>query len=115
MSESKGFFGKLSQVLGLGGKGSDGVLSPESVKIRRRLVGASILGFLGINLLMFMRFFFPRTLFEPKTVFKAGYPADFAFGVDTKFQKDHRIWIVRNAEGLIAIFARCTHLGCTPD
>jgi cytochrome b6-f complex iron-sulfur subunit len=115
MSETKGFLSKLSQALGLGGKGSDGTVPPEIVNVRRRLVGASILGFLGVNLLMFLRFFFPRTLFEPKTVFRAGYPADFAFGVDTKFQKDHRIWIVRNAEGLFAIFARCTHLGCTPD
>jgi cytochrome b6-f complex iron-sulfur subunit len=54
-------------------------------------------------------------LFEPKTVFRIGYPSDFGFGVDTKFQKDYRIWVVRNAEGLFVIYARCTHLGCTPD
>jgi cytochrome b6-f complex iron-sulfur subunit len=64
---------------------------------------------------MFARFFFPRVLFEPKTVFKIGYPSDFGFGVDTKFQKDYRIWVVRTSEGIFAIYARCTHLGCTPD
>src|SRR5262249_7088887 len=53
---------------------------------RRRFVMASILGFLGVNLVMFLRFFLPRTLFEPKTNFTIGYPSDFAFGVDTKFQ-----------------------------
>jgi len=88
---------------------------PGLVTTRRRVVGASVIGFLTVNLLMFLRFFFPRTLFEPKTVFKIGYPADFGFGVDTKFQQQYRIWVVRNAEGLFVIYARCTHLGCTPD
>ncbi len=88
---------------------------PPLVASRRRIVSASVLGFLGVNFLMFLRFFFPRTLFEPKTIFRIGYPADFGFGVDTKFQQQYRIWVVRNAEGLFVIYARCTHLGCTPD
>ena len=80
---------------------------------RRRFVG--ILGFLTVNLLMFLRFFFPRALYEPKTKFLIGYPSDFGFGVDTKFQNAHRIWVVRNTEGIFVISAICTHLGCTPD
>ena len=86
-----------------------------TVPRRRRIVTACTLGFLGTNFFMFLRFFFPRTLFEPKAIFRIGYPSDFGFGVDTKFQKDYRIWVVRNAEGLFVIYARCTHLGCTPD
>ena len=70
---------------------------------RRRTVIALILGFLGTNFFMFLRFFFPRTLFEPKTIFRIGYPSDFGYGVDTKFQKAHRIWVVRDAEGLSLI------------
>ena len=89
--------------------------TPELVTTRRRIVTASILGVLTVNFLMLLRFFFPRTLFEPKTVFRVGYPSDFGFGVDTKFQKQYRIWVIRNAEGLFVIYARCTHLGCTPD
>ncbi|HYM13671.1 MAG TPA: Rieske 2Fe-2S domain-containing protein [Bryobacterales bacterium] len=88
---------------------------PELITSRRRVVTASILGILSVNFLMFLRFFFPRTLFEPSTVFKVGYPSDFGFGVDTKFQQAHRIWVVRNAEGIFVIYAKCTHLGCTPD
>ncbi len=88
---------------------------PQVITSRRRIVTASILGVLTVNLLMFLRFFFPRTLFEPNTVFRIGYPADFGFGVDTKFQQAKRIWVVRNAEGVFVIYARCTHLGCTPD
>ena len=76
---------------------------------------AAVLGTLVVNLLMFLRFFFPRALYEPKSQFKIGYPSDFGFGVDTKFQNDHRIWVVRNTEGIFVIIAICTHLGCTPD
>jgi cytochrome b6-f complex iron-sulfur subunit len=82
---------------------------------RRRFVMAAVLGTLGVNFLMFLRFFFPRTLYEPKTTFRIGFPSDFGFGVDTKFQNAHRIWVVRNTEGIFVIYAVCTHLGCTPD
>ena len=117
MQGEKGF---ISNLLGKlrekhSGGEAEGELSPEIRKMRRRFVTTSIVGFLGVNLFMFLRFFFPRTLFEPKTVFTVGYPEDFAFGVDTRFQQAHRIWVVRNAEGIFAIYARCTHLGCTPD
>src|SRR2546425_2900774 len=82
---------------------------------RRRFVTASVLGFLGVNFVMFLRFFLPRALYEPKTSFTIGYPSDYGFGVDTKFQNAHRIWVVRNTEGIFVIYAVCTHLGCTPD
>ena len=85
------------------------------VSRRRRFVMAAVLGTLGVNLLMFLRFFFPRALYEPKTTFRIGFPSDFGFGVDTKFQNAHRIWVVRNTEGIFVISAVCTHLGCTPD
>lgn len=60
-------------------------------------------------------FFFPRALFEPKTTFKIGYPSDYAFGVDSRWQSTYRIWVVRDAERIFVIYAVCTHLGCTPD
>jgi cytochrome b6-f complex iron-sulfur subunit len=82
---------------------------------RRRFAWTCVFGFLGANMLMAMRYFFPRTLFEPKTSFRIGYPSDFGFGVDTRFQQKHQIWVVRNAEGIFVIYAKCTHLGCTPD
>ncbi len=84
-------------------------------KMRRRLIWTCIWGYLGVNFLMFLRFFFPRALFEPKTVFSIGYPSDFGLGVDTKFQREYRIWVDRIPGRLFVIYARCTHLGCTPD
>jgi cytochrome b6-f complex iron-sulfur subunit len=86
-----------------------------SGKMRRRIVWSCVWGFLGANLLMFLRFFFPRALFEPSTVFKIGYPSDFQAGVDERFKAQDRIWVVREADRIFVIFARCTHLGCTPD
>ena len=89
---------------------------PPHLLMRRRLIWGCIWGYLGVNFFMFLRFFFPRALFEPKTVFSIGSPADFTIGVvDTKFQKDYRIWVVRTPSRLFVIYARCTHLGCTPD
>ncbi len=82
---------------------------------RRKFAWTCVFGFLGVNLLMAMRFFFPRTLFEPKTKFRIGYPSDFGFGVDTRFQQQYRIWVVRNPSQIFVIYAKCTHLGCTPD
>lgn len=82
---------------------------------RRAFVFHTMAGFITLLIVCFARFFFPRTLFEPKTRFTIGYPGDYGFGVDTKWQQKYRIWVCRNASGLFVIYARCTHLGCTPD
>ncbi|HZQ68751.1 MAG TPA: Rieske 2Fe-2S domain-containing protein [Terriglobales bacterium] len=82
---------------------------------RRRLAWACVAAFLTTWLIAFFRFFLPRTLFEPATSFKIGYPSDFGLGVDTKFQQKYRIWVDRTPDRIFVIYARCTHLGCTPD
>ena len=71
--------------------------------------------FLGSFLIGSLRFMFPRVLFEPSPVFKAGYPDNCPVGtVNTSWVKEQRVWIVRDEEGIYAILALCTHLGCTP-
>jgi cytochrome b6-f complex iron-sulfur subunit len=82
---------------------------------RRRIIWACIWGYLGVNFLMFLRFFFPRALYEPNTVFNIGYPSDFSLGIDQRFLMTNRVWVVREPDRLFVIFARCTHLGCTPE
>jgi cytochrome b6-f complex iron-sulfur subunit len=82
---------------------------------RRRVIWACIWGYLGVNFLMFLRFFFPRALYEPNTVFDIGFPSDFALGIDQRFLMTNRVWVVREPDRLFVIFARCTHLGCTPE
>jgi len=90
-------------------------LKPQPNKPRRRFIWTSIGAFLAANFLMFLRFFFPRTLFEPSTIFHIGYPSDFSLGVDERFKQQARIWVVREADRIFVIYGRCTHLGCTPD
>lgn len=87
----------------------------DPAKLRRRIIWTCIWGYIAANFLMFLRYFFPRAIFEPSTVFRIGYPSDFSLGVDERFKQQRRIWVVRDATRLYVIFARCTHLGCTPD
>lgn len=84
-------------------------------KMRRWIVWSTIGSFLTVCFLMFVRFFLPRSIFEPSNVFRVGTPADYALGVDTKWQQQYRIWVTRTSDRLFVIYARCTHLGCTPD
>ena len=104
-----------SKAAAAGGVSSGGRIGTEMDSKRRRLVWTGVVAFLATWLLAFFRFFLPRTLFEPSTVFKVGYTSDYGLGVDTKWQQLYRIWVVRNPERLFVIYARCTHLGCTPD
>jgi cytochrome b6-f complex iron-sulfur subunit len=67
------------------------------------------------SLLAAVRSAFPRVLFKPDTTFKAGFLDEYVVGeVSEKFKSDYRVWIIRTAEGIYALFAKCTHLGCTP-
>jgi cytochrome b6-f complex iron-sulfur subunit len=88
---------------------------PPVNKVRRRIVWASVAGFLATCFLMFVRFFLPRAIFEPSSIFKIGFPGDYALGVDTKYQQQYRIWVDKTSDRLFVVYARCTHLGCTPD
>ena len=92
-----------------------GPMNSEVNQARRRFVWSSVAAFLSVWFLAFLRFFLPRTLFEPATSFKIGYPSDYGLGVDTKWQQKYRIWVDRTPDRLFVIYARCTHLGCTPD
>ncbi|HET6973023.1 MAG TPA: Rieske 2Fe-2S domain-containing protein [Pyrinomonadaceae bacterium] len=88
---------------------------PPVNKMRRRIVWATVAGSLITFFLMFVRFFLPRSILEPSSSFRIGPPADYAIGVDTKWQQQYRIWVTRTSDRLFVIYARCTHLGCTPD
>jgi cytochrome b6-f complex iron-sulfur subunit len=70
----------------------------------------SLISFLG-----FIRSAFPRVLFQPPATFKAGFPSDYVVGeVSEKYKQEYRVWIIREDQGIYALFAKCTHLGCTP-
>jgi cytochrome b6-f complex iron-sulfur subunit len=88
---------------------------PAVNKMRRRIVWASVVGFLTTCFLMFLRFFLPRSILEPSSKFSVGFPSDYALGVDTKWQQQYRIWVDKTSDRIFVVYARCTHLGCTPD
>jgi cytochrome b6-f complex iron-sulfur subunit len=80
-----------------------------------RLAWGSFGIFSAGTLLAFLRSAFPRVLFQPPATFKAGFPTDYAVGeVSEKYKQEQRVWIVREEQGIYAVFAKCTHLGCTP-
>ena len=88
---------------------------PPINRLRRRTVWALIAGFTAAVGMSLTRFFLPRTIMEPSSVFRIGFPGDYSLGVDTKWQQQYRIWVVKNSDRLFVITAICTHLGCTPD
>ena len=86
---------------------------------RRNFVGlaawGTVLGSLGVGTLAFGRFMYPRVLYEPNTQVKLGKPAEYIVNqVNEKWIKDYRVWLVRVSDGFFALYAKCTHLGCTP-
>ncbi len=101
-----------------------GEISPDppprgSLWSRRDFIGrlnwAGFGAFSTLFLLGFVRSAFPRVLFKPPSTFKAGAPGEYTVGeVSERFKKEHRVWIVREPDGFYALFAKCTHLGCTP-
>jgi cytochrome b6-f complex iron-sulfur subunit len=104
-----------SRAAAAAGVASVGPQDNEVNQGRRRFAWAAFAAFMTAWFIAFFRFFLPRTLFEPATSFKIGYPADYGLGVDTKFQQKYRIWVDRTPDRIFVIYARCTHLGCTPD
>jgi cytochrome b6-f complex iron-sulfur subunit len=97
-------------------RGGDLEPAADPLRISRRKVAWLGLTLFGLNFAgCAVKFFFPRTLFEPKTRFKIGRMDEYAFGVDDRLQDKYRIWVCRDAEKLYVISAVCTHLGCTPN
>jgi len=74
---------------------------------------AALLGFFAAGAAGAARFMFPNVLYEPSQRFKLGKAKDLPLGVTTN--KKQRIWVIRNDDGIYAIWSRCTHLGCTPN
>ena len=73
-------------------------------KFLTRVGWGGVVGFLAINSAAFLRFLYPRELFEPASTFKVGLPADYPLGtVNSQYQREYRTWIIRLQDG--AFFA----------
>jgi hypothetical protein len=56
-----------------------------------------------MSLIGFVRSAFPRVLFQPLSLFKAGFLSDYALGeVNDKYIQKQRVWIIREEEGVYA-------------
>ena len=80
----------------------------------------ALLNAVGVLTLGFVRFLFPRVLFEPSTIFNAGQPSEYAPNtVSEKLVKKEKAWIAHQVDAnqqsvFLAVSTVCTHLGCTP-
>lgn len=63
---------------------------------------------------LFVQYASPNVLFEPALSFDAGRPEEYEMGIDERWARKQKIWIVRTEKGIYALVAICTHLGCTP-
>lgn len=62
-----------------------------------------------------IRFLRPPRTAAGRTAFDAGALEDYRETlVTTRWIKRYRVWVVRERGRLIALHARCPHLGCTP-
>jgi cytochrome b6-f complex iron-sulfur subunit len=90
---------------------------PESIRFSRReiiisLGGMSLLAALISLTRQMVRFMMPPINRVQAAVIIGGSPVDFAPGVLTPLV-DAPVFIGRDAQGLFALSAICTHLGCT--
>src|SRR5512135_2955617 len=58
-----------------------------------------------------LQYLSPNVLFEPPTSFRIGHPENYVVNSVTLLP-DQQVFVVRSAEGFMALSAVCTHLGC---
>jgi len=105
--------------------------TPFSAMTRREILerGLSIIGWgtlfglTAAGAVETVRFFSPSVVFHPPSTYEIGTINDFSTGgdpdaygvihVEPRWKKDHRFFVIRESSRIYALFARCTHLGCT--
>jgi cytochrome b6-f complex iron-sulfur subunit len=82
---------------------------------RRKLLGLIGSGALGAAMagtaIVSVQFVRPNVLYEAGARVKVGRPEDFRVG-DVRLLAAQKVIVLRNAKGIVALSATCTHLGC---
>jgi cytochrome b6-f complex iron-sulfur subunit len=91
----------------------------KTAEIRRRdflnEISAAALGIAGLgSAIVTFNYVSPNVLFEAPSRFRIGGPEDYPVN-SVSFLRDQQIFIVRAAEGFLAVSAVCTHLGCITE
>jgi len=91
-------------------------LAPEREGSNRRdFLDGIALASLGIaavgSVRVLIGYLSPNVLFEPPTRFRAGVPDSYPANSVT-FIEDQQVYLVRSQQGMWALSAICTHLGC---
>lgn len=89
-------------------------LDPHPISRRSILSWASIGSFfasMGVALAGALRLPNPGVLPGPVRRFKVGFPEQFPVGSETRLEQEN-FFVFRDGEGVYAISAVCTHLGC---
>ena len=100
----------------MAGDGESNVKSEAKAPVNRRdffnEIAGCALAVAGIGAaVVTVEYSAPNVLFEPPTTFRAGSPDDYPVNSVTYIQ-DQQVYIVRTENGLWAMSAVCTHLGC---
>ena len=75
-------------------------------------VGAAAVGIAGLGTsVTAVRFLQPEVLFEAPTRFRVGRPDDIPVGTLVVLP-EQRVYLMRTADGFVAMTEVCTHLGC---
>ena len=75
-------------------------------------IAFSALGVAGVgSAVVTYRYLSPNVLFEPPTKFRAGSPELYPVNSVT-FLPEQQVYVVRTSDGIYAVSAVCTHLGC---
>jgi len=117
-------FGEPKPVPSSKGKGVGETSRREFLERGISVVGwGALFAGIGAGSYQTVRFFFPSVVFHPPSEFQIGRVEDFlateapdAYGVisvDSRFKQEHRFFVVRETGRIYALYARCTHLGCT--
>ncbi|RJP26725.1 MAG: Rieske (2Fe-2S) protein [Candidatus Abyssobacteria bacterium SURF_5] len=103
---------------------SEGLSRRELLHKSLSVIGwGSLFALSGAGAIQTVRFFSPTVVFHPPSIFEIGTIDNFSSGADPdaygvvfvepRWKTEQRFFVIREASRIYALFARCTHLGCT--
>ncbi len=113
-----------SDANGKAGAFTSGIGRRELLHKSLTIIGwGTLFGLAGAGAVETVRFFSPTVVFHPPSTFEVGTIEDFSSGADPdahgvifvepRWKKEQRFFVIRETSRIYALFARCTHLGCT--